>query len=260
MTLSLSSVKYVGPAMQARLESNGINTLEQLVALSEQALAAIPGIGANTARGILDSAQALMEQPAAAVEQATVETNSTDRTANDNEASTEAEQTEGSIESTMEVTPTTAPLAAKRPSRARKNIVRQPTTEVLAVPVANSVAKRTRAKTVSATAKPTAAVKPVDLPKLEADQPTEQAKVNRKKVKKPTKNQESSKKQVKEEREAEKQLKKAKKVIEKERKKAEKSLKKMAKQEKKDKKAADKAAKKIVKKAKKAAKAAGAKI
>ena len=80
MTISLSSVKYVGPAMQTRLESNGVNTVEQLAAMSEQDLADIPGVGASTAQGILESAKSLLAQTDASTDSAanpepTTETN-----------------------------------------------------------------------------------------------------------------------------------------------------------------------------------------
>ncbi len=62
MNKNLASVKYVGPAMQQRLEAHGINSLEQLAGLSEAELAAIPGIGLNTAPLILMSARALVAE------------------------------------------------------------------------------------------------------------------------------------------------------------------------------------------------------
>ena len=60
MQQDLSRVKYVGPTTVKRLAEHGIITVEQLAALSNEELAAIPGVGKHTAPLILTSAQQLL--------------------------------------------------------------------------------------------------------------------------------------------------------------------------------------------------------
>jgi transcription termination factor NusA len=60
MEQDLSNVKYVGPATINRLAEHGISSVEQLAAMSVEALAAIPGIGESTAPLIIASAQEIL--------------------------------------------------------------------------------------------------------------------------------------------------------------------------------------------------------
>ena len=274
MTLSLSAVKYIGPTMQARLESNGVTTVEQLAAMSEQALAEVPGIGANIAAGILESAKALIAKAETSVEPVVV-LDTVIATEEGSESVTETPivsqeiqelKVQGSMEQAPEAAQSVAPpkaAAAKRPSRVK-------TTAVKKVAEASTSSKpattRTRAKKPAVeipVIAEVAAIEELEVEALEtvealAVEVTAKEKLSNKQAKKAAKA--NIKKSAKEKRDADKQLKKAKKVVEQERKKEKKALKKLAKKEKKEKKAADKAAKKIVKKAKKAAKSAGAKL
>ncbi len=280
MTLSLASVKYIGPAMQTRLELNGITTVEQLAAMTVQELADVPGIGATTAIGILESAKALNAKgesdptPEVTTAAAITEDNTEPAVSTADTATVSTEMKETEAEAKLAVKPKTP--AVKRPSRAKTAIPKK--TE----PEAKSTASATTAKVVPKSAstrsrvkKPvTSAAKATDkLPEAKPDdtiKPESTVKVLKESVKKEANSQkakksakaekEQAKHESKVKREAEKQLKKAKKVVEKERKKEAKALKKIAEKEKKEKKLADKAAKKIVKKAKKAAKSAGAKV
>ena len=63
MQQDISKVKYVGPSTAKRLSDHGIHTIKQLVALSVEELAAIPGIGHYTAPLILASAQEVLDMP-----------------------------------------------------------------------------------------------------------------------------------------------------------------------------------------------------
>ena len=63
MQQDISKVKYVGPSTAKRLSDHGIHTIKQLVALSIEELAAIPGIGHYTAPLILASAQEVLDMP-----------------------------------------------------------------------------------------------------------------------------------------------------------------------------------------------------
>lgn len=63
MALELTDVKYVGPALVKRLAEKGINSVEQLAAMPEDELAAVPGVGTQTAPLILHNAKALIENP-----------------------------------------------------------------------------------------------------------------------------------------------------------------------------------------------------
>ena len=58
MALELTDVKYVGPALVKRLAEKGINSVEQLAAMPVDELAAVPGVGAQTAPLILHNAKA----------------------------------------------------------------------------------------------------------------------------------------------------------------------------------------------------------
>lgn len=254
MTLSLAFVKYIGPAMQTRLESNGITTVEQLAVMTEQELADLPGIGMSTAAGIIESAKALIAKAEANLEPVISPETIASPTEDNSEAVATTATTVELVTETQEpvateLKPVVKPKApaAKRPSRSR---AKQPVVTVAVTqsadtsePEVNSVEPATKEVSVDFTTEPA---------KKESSS---------KKTKKSTKaKKESTKGEAKVKREAEKQLKKAKKVLEKERKKEAKALKKIADKEKKEKKLADKAAKKIVKKAKKAAKSAGAKV
>ena len=66
MALTLTDVKYVGPTLVGRLAEMGISNVEQLAAMSVDALAAVSGVGAQTAPLILHNAQALLENPPSA--------------------------------------------------------------------------------------------------------------------------------------------------------------------------------------------------
>ncbi|WP_040839604.1 helix-hairpin-helix domain-containing protein [Thiothrix nivea] len=63
MEQDIASVKYVGPATVKRLAEHGITTIEQLAAMPVEELAALSGIGENTAPLIIASAQSLLAQP-----------------------------------------------------------------------------------------------------------------------------------------------------------------------------------------------------
>jgi outer membrane biosynthesis protein TonB len=65
MELEVVAVKYVGPATVRQLAAHGITTVEQLAAMSVEALIALPGIGENTAPLILASAQEALAPPPA---------------------------------------------------------------------------------------------------------------------------------------------------------------------------------------------------
>lgn len=69
MEQDLSAVKYVGPASARRLAAHGVTTVEQLAAMSVDELAAIPGIGANTAPLIIASAQEITNSAQEPLEQ-----------------------------------------------------------------------------------------------------------------------------------------------------------------------------------------------
>lgn len=280
MTLSLSAVKYIGPTMQARLESNGVTTVEQLAAMSEQALAEVPGIGTNIAAGILESAKALIAKAEANAEPVVMLDTviATELTENGSEPIAEMlivsqeiqePKAQDSMEHAAEAAQSLAPpqaAAAKRPSRAKSTTVKKAAGASTSSKAASKPATtRTRAKkpTVEIPAIAEVAAIEVEAETLEvveelAAEVIAQEKLSNKQAKKAAKA--NAKESAKEKREADKQLKKAKKMLEQERKKEKKALKKLAKKEKKEKKAADKAAKKIVKKAKKAAKSAGAKL
>ena len=65
MEQDLSNVKYVGPATIKRLAEHGVSSVAQLAEMSPETLAALPGIGDNTAPLIIASAQELLaETPA----------------------------------------------------------------------------------------------------------------------------------------------------------------------------------------------------
>lgn len=150
MTISLSSVKYVGPAMQTRLESHGINTVEQLAAMSQQALADIPGIGASTAQGILESANSLLTPALTTSTDSTVASEAKTEAASDSAEHAEAQDTpttEAASTASVETAKPKAP-AAKHPSRAR-------------TPAANKASPAAAAKTpaTGAEAKPATATR-----------------------------------------------------------------------------------------------------
>ncbi len=66
MELEVVAIKYVGPATVKRLAEHGITTVEQLAAMSVEALTALPGIGENTAPLIIANAQEILAEPIAA--------------------------------------------------------------------------------------------------------------------------------------------------------------------------------------------------
>ncbi|QQZ30448.1 helix-hairpin-helix domain-containing protein [Thiothrix subterranea] len=73
MELEVVAIKYVGPATVKRLAEHGITTVEQLAAMSVEALTALPGIGENTAPLIIANAQDVLAAPLAAPEPETPE-------------------------------------------------------------------------------------------------------------------------------------------------------------------------------------------
>ncbi|OQX01255.1 MAG: hypothetical protein BWK73_46715 [Thiothrix lacustris] len=82
MEQDLANVKYVGPATIKRLAEHGVTTIAQLAGMSVDALAALPGIGDNTAPLIIASAQELLAvPPAEEAEIAAVETEVVDELA-----------------------------------------------------------------------------------------------------------------------------------------------------------------------------------
>jgi transcription termination factor NusA len=109
MELEVVAIKYVGPATVKRLAEHGITTVEQLAAMSVEALTALPGIGENTAPLIIANAQEILD---ASVAEPEIETETPEPVAVE------------STEVITEVTPETSP-EPELSEKAQKKLAKQ---------------------------------------------------------------------------------------------------------------------------------------